>query len=109
MADTYWEQPGNGGAIPLPQVPNFILSHGHFTCPPCFVVPSLPVKGVSGADTGRRLECSPWNTVSGAPQAPFLRTNLGHGMGQKSECEVGLTVSFLVTSCHMLFQQHSSK
>lgn len=47
--------------------------------------------GVSGADTGRKFLSSPWNTVSGVPQALFLRTNLVHGMGQKSEHE-----SFLI-------------
>lgn len=51
--------------------------------------------GVSGADTGRRFVSSAWNTVSGTPQTLFLRTNLVHGMGQKSGYEVGPRVSFI--------------
>lgn len=68
--------------------------------------------GVSGADTGRKFLCSPWNTVSGVPQALSLRTNLVHGMGQKSEREVGLTKGefpFLSRFAAHSFKHHSSK
>lgn len=41
--------------------------------------------------------------VSGAPQTPLWRTNIVQGMGQKSECEVRLRVSILVTFCHYSF------
>lgn len=59
------------------------------------------VVGVSGADTGRRFVCRTGSTISCVPQAPFLRTNLVHRMGQKSECEVRLRGSFLVTFFHI--------
>lgn len=48
----------------------------------------------SGADSGRRFVCRTGNTVSCVLQAPFLRMNLVHGRGQKSEWDVGLRVSF---------------
>lgn len=98
MIDTCWEQPGNAGAIPLHQLPNFILSHGHFTRPPCgFQFASQGVGVVwefqSLAQRGGLY------VVRGIlflvfPQAPFLRTNLVHGRGQKSEYEVRLSFLF---------------
>lgn len=91
MADTYWEQPGNARAIPLIQLPNFTFSYGHFTHPPCFVIPSFSVKGYvqewCGSFSCRHRGGSYVihdTLLLGFPQAPFLSTDL-HGAGAWNE------------------------